>query len=183
MKRLLSRENAAIVIALIVLMLPLLLASWYVLQKHRWAQDRMAELEPRYARLLGMETHREELEKTATQAKALLTQYAYPASQDVSQAGNDAQQRIRSTLTAAGLEIVSSQVLAPKTEKDFDRIPLSVRAEGQLLGLQTALVGLTSQAPVILVDGYNVQTSGAVRAETPQRLGVQFNLSVLRERP
>ena len=51
------------------------------------------------------------------------------------------------------------------------------------LALQTALVGLTGQSPAILVDGVAVQTIGAVKADKPQRLGVQFNLSVLREQP
>ena len=52
-----------------------------------------------------------------------------------------------------------------------------------MLALQTALVGLSSQSPAILIDGFTVQTIGAVRADVPQRLGIQFNLSVLRERP
>ena len=183
MKRILNREKIALAITLLVVVLPLMLAGMYVFQKHRWAQDRMAELEPRYARLLGIEANQAELLKTAAQARTLLTQYAYPPSQDVSQAGNDAQQRIRNIFSAAGLDIVSSQVLAPKAEKAFDRIPLSVRAEGQLLALQSALVGLSSQSPAILIEGLNVQTVGAVRADKPQRLGVQFSLSVLREQP
>ena len=183
MKRIFNREKIALAITLLLLVLPLALAGAYMVQKHRWAQDRLAELEPRYARLLGMEAAQGELEKTATQARALLDQYAYPASQDVSRAGNDAQQRIRNIFSAAGLDIVSSQVLAPKAEKSFDRIPLAVRAEGQLLALQSALVGLSSQSPAILIEGFNVQTVGAVKADKPQRLGVQFNLSVLREHP
>ena len=176
-------EKAALAISVLILVLPLALAGWYVVQKHRWAQDRLRELEPRYARMLGMEVHTEDLEKARSEARGLLAQYTYPASRDVSQAGNDAQQRIRNTFSAAGLEIVSSQVLPAKSEKSFDRIPLSVRAEGELLGIQTALVGLSGQSPVILVDGFNIQTIGAVKADKPQRLGVQFNLSVLREQP
>lgn len=176
-------EKAALAISVLILVLPLALAGWYVVQKHRWAQDRLRELEPRYARMLGMEVHTEDLEKARSEARGLLAQYTYPASRDVSQAGNDAQQRIRNTFSAAGLEIVSSQVLPAKSEKSFDRIPLSVRAEGELLGIQTALVGLSGQSPAILVDGFNIQTIGAVKADKPQRLGVQFNLSVLREQP
>ena len=183
MKHFMIHEKAALAISVLILVLPLALAGWYVVQKHRWAQDRLRELEPRYARMLGMEVHTEDLEKARSEARGLLAQYTYPASRDVSQAGNDAQQRIRNTFSAAGLEIVSSQVLPAKSEKSFDRIPLSVRAEGELLGIQTALVGLSGQSPVILVDGFNIQTIGAVKADKPQRLGVQFNLSVLREQP
>ena len=183
MKQFVIREKAALAVSLLVLVLPLALAGWYVFQKHRWAQDRLQELEPRYARMLGMEAHTEDLEKARNEARNLLTRYTYPASRDVSQAGNDAQQRVRNIFSAAGLEIVSSQVMPAKTEKSFDRIPLAVRTEGELLALQTALVGLTGQSPAILVDGVAVQTIGAVKADKPQRLGVQFNLSVLREQP
>src|SRR5690606_16197252 len=110
-------------------------------------------------------------------------QYAYPESLDVTQAGNDAQQRVRSLFTAAGLQIVSSQVLAPKTDKGFDRIPMTVRSEGELMGLQAALVGITNQAPIILVDGVSVKTVGAIKSKEPQRLDIQFNLSVLQVHP
>ena len=183
MKRALSREKLALVVTLALLAVPLVVGGAYVFQKHRWAQARLAELEPRYARLLGFDAHQSELAKTSEQARSLLGKFTYPASQDVTQAGNDGQQRVRNIFSAAGLDIVSSQVLPPKQEKYFDRIPLSVRAEGRLLALQTALVGLSSQSPAILVDGFTVQTIGAVRADVPQRLGIQFNLSVLREQP
>ena len=183
MKRILSREKLALAAMVLVLVLPLVLVTAYIVQKHHWAQDRLAELEPRYARLIGMEADQSELEKASVQARALLSQYTYPSSQDVSQAGNDAQQRVRNIFTAAGLEIVSSQILAPKTEKNFDRIPLAVRTEGQLLGLQSALIGLSNQSPAILIEGFNVQTVGAVKADKPQRLAVQFNLVALREHP
>lgn len=57
----------------------------------------------------------------------MLTQYAYPGSMEVTQAGNDAQQRVRGIFIQAGLDLVSSQVLPPKIRKQFDRIPLTVR--------------------------------------------------------
>ena len=182
MKRHLNRQWA-LAITLLALLLPLILLGWYVAQKHHSAQSQITQVAPRHARLLGMQQHADDLDTALTQARALLGQYAYASSQDVSQAGNDAQQRIRSIFTAAGLDIVSSQVLAPKPDTPFDRIPLTVRAEGQLLTLQTALIGLENQTPAILIEGFSVNTIGAVKAETPQRLAILFNLSVLREQP
>ena len=72
-------------------------------------------------------------------------------------------------------------MLPPKAEKGFDRIPLTVRTEGELLALQSALAVLSSQAPVIVIDELEVQ----VRSNPPNaepHLAAQFNLSVLRER-
>ena len=178
-----SRDSVVLTITVIVLLLPLALLGYYMAQKHQWAQDRLAELEPRYSRLLGLEAQGAELVDVLARAQAARVKYVYPASQDATQAGNAAQQKVRDIFSSAGLQVISSQVLPPKAEKGFDRIPLTVRTEGELLALQTALVGLTGQSPAILVDGVAVQTIGAVKADKPQRLGVQFNLSVLREQP
>ncbi len=170
-------------LTLCAVLVPLILVGLYVLQKHQWAQDQLARAEPRYARLLGLEARRDELLQTEVQARSMLARYTYPTSQDVSQAGNDAQQRIRQLFTQAGLEILSSQVLTPKTEKQFDRIPLSVRSEGDLVALQSALVVLESQTPSIFIDELTVQLVPPARPDRPLRLQGQFNLSVLRVRP
>ena len=94
-------------------------------------------------------------------------------------AGNDAQQRIRSILSSAGMTVVSSQVLPAKDEKGIERIPLAVRAEGDIVALQGALAGLAEQKPALLVDDMFIQAQGAAN-KGPQRLAVQFSLSVLR---
>ena len=182
MKNYFRREALALAITLAVLALPLAGAAVYLYQKHQWAQDRISELEPRYARLLGMQESRESLVQASERAQAQLAQYLYPQEQDANQTGNDAQQRIRSILTSSGLVIASSQVLAPKEEKGFERIPLSVRAEGEMLALQTALAGLAEQKPAILMDSIVVQGYGAP-VKGVQNLAVQFNFTVLRLQP
>ena len=73
-------------------------------------------------------------------------------------------------------------MLPPKEEKGFERIPLSVRAEGEMLALQTALAGLAEQKPAILIDTMVVQGYGAP-VKGVQTLAVQFGFSVLRVQP
>ncbi len=180
MKPLLTRQNLGIGLVLLALLLPLALAAAYLFSKYQWAGNAVAELEPRYARLLGLEASQPELKQAIAQSTALLSRQVYPASQDVSQAGNDAQQRIRNIATRAGLSIMSSQVLPPKSEKQFDRVPLSVRLEGELPALQAALVVLAGEAPAINFESFSVQTIGAVKPEVAQRLSIQFNLFILR---
>lgn len=182
MKSLLNRQGLVTAVAGLLLCLPLLAAAAFLVSKYNWAEQRLAELEPRYARLLGLEGSRNDLARALADTSAMMTLYVYPVSQDVSQAGNDAQQRIRNIATTAGLSIVSSQVLPPKVENLFDRIPLLVRLEGELPALQAALVVLAEQSPAINFEGITVQTVGAVKAEVPQRLSIQFNLFVLRAR-
>lgn len=171
------------VLTLAIILVPLAVAGLYVQQKHLWGQQQLDQLEPRYARLIGLEASQEELKQAQAQAQELLVRHAYPAEQDVSQAGNDAQQRIRQTFTQAGMTVTSSQVLAPAQEKQFERIPLAVRAEGDLVALQSALMVLGSQAPTVLIDELSIQLVGSGRTgDSSQRLVLQMRLAVLRMR-
>ena len=179
----LGRNGLTIAAGLAVLAMGIAMGGTFVFDNYRTAQNRAAELEPRYARLQGMRANRQELDETDTKATALLARFAYPSTLEVTQAGNDAQQRLRTIFAGAGLEVASSQVLPAKTEKEFDRIPLSVRVDGELLGLQSALVVLSSQTPAVMVEALTVQAIGAVRADKPQRLSSQFSFYVLRVRP
>ena len=63
----------------------------------------------------------------------------------------------------AGLGIVSTQVLPPKAEPHFDRIALVVRADGELLALQSALMVLDNQKPSIFIDEMTLQLLGPMR--------------------
>ncbi len=183
MRKALRRERLALAAAALLALLPLLALGLYVLDLRHAAEQRIAELEPRHARLAGLVAGREALDKAEAAARAQLGEITYAAAQDLTQAGNDAQQRVRTVFTSAGLQLVSSQVLPANDEKQFDRIPLMVRLEGDLAALQTALVALSRQTPAILIDGLNIQSVGTVRPDQPARLASQFNLSVLRLKP
>lgn len=170
-------------LTLLVLLLPLAGAGLYVWNRHQHVQQLLADLEPRHARLQGLLQRQADLKALGVQANEQLARQTYPAGQDVTQAGNDAQQRIRNLFTESRLDIISIQVLAPpKEDSKFDRIPITLRVEGDLAGIQNALLKLSSQTPTVLVDSLSVQTIGAVRPASTQRLGGQFNLSVLRVR-
>ena len=185
MKSYKSREIAALTGLIIVLMLPVLGSVLYVLHKHQWAQARLAELEPRYARFLGLDEQRTEISAALAQAKDAQVRYVYLAAQDATVAGNTAQQRVREILSSSGLQISSSQVLPPKAVKGYERIPITVRAEGDWLAVQSALAVFSSELPVIVVDEFDVQILGGLGNTPPKaqpRLGVNFVFSVLRER-
>jgi general secretion pathway protein M len=185
MKSVKLRESLVALGWVIVLLLPLVLLGWYVAQRHHAALDQMAELEPRYARLSGLEMQRTEMTAALARAESARAQYLYPSTQDATQAGNTAQQKLRDIFTNAGLQVSSSQVLPPKAEKTFDRIPLTVRTEGDLLALQSALAVLSGQTPMILINEVEIQVVGAMGNVSPSvapRLAAQFTFSVFRER-
>ncbi len=170
-------------LTVLALLLPLAGAGIYVWTQHQRIQSHLSDLEPRYARLAGLLAHQADVKALSLQASEQLARLTYPASQDVTQAGNDAQQRIRSLFAESKLDIISIQVLPPsKEESKFDLIPINLRVEGDMAGIQNSLLMLTRQTPIVLVDNLLLQTIGVVRPASNQRLGAQFNFFVLRIR-
>lgn len=179
-----SKDRWILVVTVLVLLLPLFAGVAYIYQKHHWATARLAELEPRYARLLGIEHAKTELDKANSAANAILSTYLYPMETELNQAGNEMQQRVRDILSSGGLRVGSSQVFPPKTDAlGFDRIQLTIKAEGDLLALQAALLGLQDIRPVVFVDSLTVNVMGTPRAEMPQNLSIQIELSAWRAHP
>jgi general secretion pathway protein M len=170
-------------LTVIVLLLPLAGAAVYVWVHHQRIQNHLADLEPRYARLAGLIAREAEFKALGAQANQQLARLAYPASQDITQTGNEAQQRIRSLFSESKLDIISIQVLPPRKEdSNFDRIAVNLRVEGDLAGVQDALSKLSNFTPAVVIESLSVQTIGAVRPASIQRLGGQVNLYVLRVR-
>lgn len=179
-----ARVRTAVLQAVIVcaFLAPCMVLGVYLWQKHQWATSQLAQLEPRYARLLGLQKSQDALAQASAASKSQLARYAYPASQDPLQAGNDAQQRIRALFADSKLDIGSIQVLPPKTQDAFDRIGVSLRVEGDLAGLQNALTLLEAQSPTVWVDSVTIQTIGPVKPKFSPRLAAQLSFSVLRSR-
>lgn len=157
-------------------------AGLYVWKKHQWAEEQLAQLEPRFARLAGLQQSQERLASAEASANALLASHVYPPSQDAVQVGNDAQQRIRALFADSKLDVASIQVLPPKEAAAFDRIGVVLRVEGELTGIQNALALLEKQAPTVWVESVSIQTVGFVKPQSAQRLAAQFSFSVLRGR-
>ena len=182
-QKLFNRVTWLQTLTVVVMLTPLAGAGLYVWVHHQSLESHLADLEPRYARLAGLLERQEELKAKVVHATEQLNRITYPATQDKTQAGNEAQQRIRGIFAESKLDIISIQVLPPaKEETQFDRIPINLRVEGDLAGIQNALLKLAQQSPLVLVDSMSIQTIGAVRPASIQRLGGQFSLSVLRVR-
>ena len=178
-----NRRRLALLVTVLIAIAPVVALGVYVYEKYHDASTSLSQLEPRYARLRGLAAQEADLTLLLDHTRKAGEQYVYPASQDTAQAGNTAQQRIREILTAAGLQITSSQVLPAKPERGFERIPLSFRAEGELLALESALAVLSTQLPLVLIQDMEVQPIGGLQTFPPgvaPRLSVQFGFSVLR---
>ena len=177
-----SRIKLLQALTVVVLLAPMLGGGFYVWTKHQLLQTQLSDLEPRFARLQGLLQHQTDLQSLAIKVNAQLAGLAYPASQDATKAGNDAQQRIRSVFADSKLEVISIQVLPPKQVGGVDRVQISLRVEGDITGMYNALTNLAAQSPLVVVDSLALQTIGVVRPASVQRLGGQLNLSVFRMR-
>lgn len=169
-------------ITLLLVLAPFVAGGVWVWQKHQWAGQQLAQLEPRHARLLGLQASKDALAEAEVATMAQLARQVYTASLDAAQAGNDAQQRIRTLFADSKLEIASIQVLPAKELKTFDRIGVVLRVEGDLVGIQNALSMLETLTPTVWLESASIQTIGAVKPKAVQRLGGQFTLFVLRSR-
>ena len=143
----------------------LLALAWAVtttFTKHRQAAARLAEIEPRHARLAGLLEGSERFVQADATLRANLAQFVHPIDADASQIGNTALQRVRDLATARGLRVSSSQTAAPRDEKGFDRIGLSLRIEGDWPALAALLAELARQRPAIYINTLQlgVQRSG-----------------------
>jgi general secretion pathway protein M len=174
------RAQVSVAVTLLAGMLLLLLAGQYVYFKHVWAQETLGEIEPRYARLLGLKGAGVQLDQALKDAKTELVRLGYPAQRDAAQAGNDLQQVVRRGLEAARVTVSSSQVLATRNENGFDRVSVAVQAEGPLSRLQTALAALWAETPVISMDGLVIQPAGRFAEDGSPVVSCRITVSVLR---
>ena len=176
------RRIDTVVLAALALGFVLLLAGigLFVYTIHLRDLVKLETIEPRFARLAGLAQDKGQLAAALATTRGALSRHLYPVTREVSQAGNDAQQRARDVFSRAGLEVLSSQVLPAKASKKFDRIPVTLRVEGEYFAFQTALAAMPSLAPTLFVDGFNVQSVPGATPAAPIRLVVQLELFVLR---
>ena len=158
----------------------LLVAGYYGWRKYQWAQEQLVQVGPRYARMQGVQGLGSDLEAIRKSTLDNLGKGVYFADTEVSKAGNDAQQRIKAAFEASQLSVISLQVLEPKEEERFQRIRITLLAEGPLQNIQDALLRIRDQNPVVLVDSFSIQTTGYVRPASIQVLTANFEFQVLR---
>lgn len=170
------------VLILVLFASPFIATGIYIWQKHIWATTLLSELEPRHARMQGLRATKPALDVAVKDARALLTQHAYPATLDATKAGNEAQQRIRAVFAESQLTVESIQVVEAMDSEHLQRIGVVLRVEGTLPAMQDALLRIRAQTPTILVDSFTLQSTGQVKPASIQRVSGNFNFSVLRLR-
>lgn len=154
----------------------------YGVTKHRWASDTLAGIEPRHARLLGLQAAERQMAGLESQLKSSLAQFAYPAGGDSAQVGNAALQRVREIASSRGMRVSSSQVLPAKEEGQFDRIGLMLAIEGEWPQLQAMAQELATQTPAIFSDNVHLNAQQVGIPGQPLPMIARVSLFVLKAR-
>lgn len=153
-----------------------------ILSRAQSAQDTLQSLEPRYARLLGLEGERGRLEQALTQTSGVLEDAAYPAALGAGRVGADLQQKLRVASERAGFAVVSSRVAPAKALEGFDEIPLSLRVEGSLANLEAMLRALPGISPAVHLRSLSV-ASVSRRGSGEYQLRVDLLIAAARLTP
>ncbi|MDD2769515.1 MAG: type II secretion system protein GspM [Methylococcus sp.] len=93
----------------------------------------------------------QEIRRESEQAKNLFSQET-PAL-----AAADLQSRIKATVTSAGGELISTQVIPERREDQFTRIAVKVRLSGSTEVLRQVLYEIESEQPVLFVENLNLR--------------------------
>lgn len=167
---------------ILLILLPFAGVAYWVRIKMQTAEDVLRSIEPKYARLLGLEASKGQLAQSAEAAQAALTSWVYPATVDATQTANAAQERIRAVFTDNKLDVASIQLTQVKEDGPFDQAGILVKVEGDLIAVQNALTSIDILKPRIVVDSVSFQAVGGVRPKQPVRLSVQVSMLFWRVR-
>jgi general secretion pathway protein M len=174
-------EHLWLLAGAVVLLALLAWAVAVVVSVHRAAAGNTEQIAPRFARIAGLLQDGQQLVQVDQAVKANLSEYAYAAAIEAGQAGNQALQRVRDLASARGLRVTSSQVAAPREEKGFDRIGLSLRVEGNWAQIQALLTELPRLRPAIYSQTIAMGAQGGFAPGRKLEVNSQFELFVLKE--
>lgn len=118
--------------------------------------EEIANIQPRTARLLGIEQSAEALANAGERAESLLDEVAYLAADSATNAAS-MQQEIRELMTAAGMSIATSQILPPQQYDGYERLRLEITVEGNINQLDEALEELAAARPLVFIESARVK--------------------------
>jgi general secretion pathway protein M len=192
MKLALKADRSTIVVgaSLGLVALLVLYALFYFLSLRQSFVDEIETIEPRTARLLGMQEHYDELRAGSGSVDSALRDLVVPASRDRANAAASLQRDVRGVMTDAGLTVNGSQVIAPREDEGYDRLGLDITVEGNVDAIEQALLGLEEMRPMVFVESLRIKptrtgSSRAARSQRPEtgdprRVNARFYLFALR---
>ena len=177
------KHRAAVSVALSLCLLLLVIGAvmMWSFDMRAAAEQRIAAIEPRYARVLGLHQAADQLQEARALQRAAAERLAYPSSLALSQVGNELQQAVRTVVEVAGMSVSSSQVRPPVAEQGFERVSVSLRLYGTLSGLQAALAALQASQPRLIVERLSIHANNSADPTVSPRLNCRLTVAALRQ--
>jgi len=184
-----DRSTVVVGVSAALVLLALAFAMLYFWSLRQDFVRQIAGIEPRTARLLGIQESAAELAAANAAARGSLRDIAYPAGRDSASVAATLQQEVREVLAGAGMSVTGSQILATRRDEGYDRLALSVMAEGNIDAFDAALRALELMRPLVFVESLRAQPTRSRRGrnaaplppeEDPRRLNVRLQLFALR---
>lgn len=143
-------------ISLAAVLLVFFLGAVFLLSRAQWANDTLATIEPRHARLMGLKAEQVQLQAAFDAAAAQIGALAYPVDQGSERVGTDLQQKLRTIASEAGFSVVGSQIMPFRQIEGFEEVPVSIILEGSLGHLMQLLDELGDARPLVRVVSLNL---------------------------
>jgi len=180
-----NRRDAAFVGVTIAL--PLFLFLYFALElfslKAGYQED-IERVEPRIARLEGIQQRESELTQALTSVDGTVTNLVYPASRDRASVAASMQKDVREILIDAGLAVANSQILPDNSDEGFEVVRLDLTVSGDLSALDVALAGLSAYRPRLMIESLDIWPERATRRnqDPGQTVTVGMQLMALKVR-
>lgn len=151
-----------------------------LVQFRHQAEQNLAELAPKYARLAGLQSSGASIDQAMSEQQKQLAQLVYDPAAGLDRVGADLQQKVRAAMIGEGMNVAGSQVFTPKPDEKatLGFVTISLNTAGTLEALRSALVAIAAIRPRVYVD--ELQIMPALRGnqdEGGQQLTAVIRLS------
>lgn len=145
--------------------------------------ERIDEIEPRFARMLGFEQTGDQLSQALRAASAQRALLIYEDGINGAEVGAQLQQRVRDLATAAGMTVNSSQLLGEEVHDGLEKLPVNLQMSGSVASLLMLLTDLSEERPVLVVDSLQVNALRPRRGDAGQVISVGLRVSAFHAAP
>jgi len=174
-----ARTVAALLLTALVLIFVvsiLELGGWFW-QSHQ----RIGELEPRIARLLGYEQSTEQLRASEEQVQRQFEGLVFPAESDSGSVGAAVQQDVQRVLEGAGMSVINREVVGRAVQDTLEVIRVRISATGNMEALDQGLVDLGNSRPLLVIESLEITPlNNARRGDVRQEVSATLSLRVVK---
>jgi len=134
---------------LVLIALAWALTIGVIMRFQHQADQNLAELAPKYARLTGLQSSGASIDQALSGQQQQLAQLVYDPAPGLDRVGADLQQKVRAAVIGGGMKVLGSQVFTPKPDEKatLGFVAISLNTEGTLETLRSALVAIAAIRP------------------------------------